>query len=79
MHSVACRLGVRIPRGKEGLVGKAIKKLYESKYGEGAASRIPKRNVPFKGQIFAENAYWQRVCRTVGTSDRVSCKAGITT
>jgi hypothetical protein len=60
MHSVACRLGVRTPRGKEGLVGKAIKKLYASKYGEGAASRITKRNVPFKGQIFAENAYWQR-------------------
>lgn len=60
MHSVACRLGVRIPRGKEGQVGKAIKRLYAIKYGEGAASRIPKRNVPFHGQIFAENTYWQR-------------------
>jgi hypothetical protein len=60
MHSVATRLNVRVPPGKESQVGKAIKKLYAIKYGDGAASRIPKRNVPFHGQIFAENTYWQR-------------------
>ena len=60
MHSVATRLHVRIPQGKQGQVGKAIKKLYAIKYGDSAASRIPKRNVPFHGQIFAENTYWQR-------------------
>jgi hypothetical protein len=60
MHSVAARLKVRIPRGKEGQVGKAIKALYAARYGDDAASRIPKRNVPFHGKIFAENTYWQR-------------------
>ena len=60
MHSVAARLNLRIPRGKEVQVGKAIKRLYASRYGDSAASRIPKRNVPFRGQIFAENTYWQR-------------------
>jgi hypothetical protein len=60
MHSVAARLNVRIPRGTESQIGKAIKKLYAAKYGDSAASRIPKRNVPFRGQIFAENTYWQR-------------------
>lgn len=60
MHSVAARLIARIPRGKEGLVGKTIKKLYTAKYGADAAARKPKRNVPFNGQIYAENTYWQR-------------------
>ena len=60
MHSVATRLSQRIPPGKESQVGKAIKRLYAIKYDEAAASRIPKRNVPFRGQIFAENTYWQR-------------------
>jgi hypothetical protein len=60
MHSVAAKLNARIPRGKEGLVGKAIKALYAAKYGADAASRSPKRNVPFHGKIFAENTYWQR-------------------
>lgn len=60
MHSVAARLNVRIPGGTESQIGKAIKKLYAAKYGDSAASRIPKRNVPFRGQVFAENTYWQR-------------------
>jgi hypothetical protein len=60
MHSVAARLNACIPQGKEGLVGKAIKKLYTAKYGADAASRIPRRSVPFRGQIYAENTYWQR-------------------
>jgi hypothetical protein len=59
-HSVAARLNVRIPRGKEIQVGKAVKALYAARYGGDAASRIPKRNVPFRGQISAENTYWQR-------------------
>ena len=60
MHSVAARLKVRIPQGKQGQVGKAIKKLYAARYDDDASSRIPKRNVPFHGKIFAENTYWQR-------------------
>lgn len=60
MHSIASELGVRIPRGKEGLVGKAMKRLYAEKYGLMAAHRIPKRNVPYHGQIFPENCYWSR-------------------
>jgi hypothetical protein len=60
MHSVAARLNARIPLGKEGQVGKAIKALYAARYGANAASRIPKRNVPCHGKIFAENTYWQR-------------------
>jgi hypothetical protein len=60
MHSVAARLNARIPQGKEGQVGKAIKALYAARYGADAASRIPKRDVPFHGKIFAENTYWQR-------------------
>jgi hypothetical protein len=60
MHSVAARLNLRIPSGKESQVGKAIKRMYAVKYGQAAASRIPKRDVPFRGQIFAENTYWQR-------------------
>eukprot|EP00953_Heterococcus_sp_UTEX-ZZ885_P009079 5388-Heterococcus_DN1.PRE.1 len=60
MHSVAARLNARIPRGQEGQVGKAIKALYSARYGADAASRIPKRNVPFHGKTFAENTYWQR-------------------
>jgi hypothetical protein len=60
MHSVAARLNARIPRGKEGQVGKAIKQLYAARYGAAAASRIPKRAVPFHVKIFAESTYWQR-------------------
>jgi hypothetical protein len=60
MHSVAARLNAHIPQGKEGLVGKAIRKLYAARYSADAASRLPKRNVPFHGKIFAENTYWQR-------------------
>jgi hypothetical protein len=60
MHTVASNLKVRIPRGKEGQVGKAMKGLYAAKYGVNAASRIPKFNVPFNGQVYPENTYWQR-------------------
>lgn len=60
MHSVAAKLGLRIPHGKSGLIGKAIKKHYALKYGKDAASKIPKRNIPFQGSIFPENAYWSR-------------------
>jgi hypothetical protein len=61
MYSVAARLNLRIPRGKQGHAGKAIKALYAARYdGHAAASRIHKRNVPFRGKIFAENTYWLR-------------------
>jgi hypothetical protein len=60
MHSVAAEIGVRIKAGTEGLIGKKVKSLYASKYGAEAAAAIPKRNVPFRGKIFAENTYWKR-------------------
>jgi len=52
------RLNLRIPSGKESQAGKVIKRLYAVRYGDSAASRIPNRNVPFRGQISPEIAYW---------------------
>ena len=60
MHSASSKFNIRIGRGKEVSVGKAMKRLYKERYGAEAASAIPKRNVPFRGSVFAENAYWQR-------------------
>jgi hypothetical protein len=60
MHSVAGKVGVLIRAGTEGLIGKSVKALYASRYGAAAAAAIPKRGVPFRGQIFAENTYWER-------------------
>ena len=60
MHSVAAKVGVRVKAGTEGLIGKEVKALYARRYGAAAAVAIPKRNVPFRGQIFAENTYWER-------------------
>lgn len=60
MHSVASKYDIRIPRGKEGSIGKRIKALYSERYGTEAGANIPKRNIPFQGQIFAENTYWSR-------------------
>ncbi|KAG5176767.1 hypothetical protein JKP88DRAFT_265318 [Tribonema minus] len=60
MHSVAAEMGVRIKAGTECLIGKKVKALYAIKYGTAAAAAIPKRNIPFRGQIFAENTYWKR-------------------
>jgi hypothetical protein len=60
MHSVASSLGIRVTTGKEGIVGKAMKRLYAARYGNVAANNIPKRNIPYRGQVFAENTYWSR-------------------
>jgi len=60
MHTVASKNAMRIPRGKEGNVGKEMKKLYAARYGKEAAAAIPKRNVPFHGKVFAENTYYAR-------------------
>ncbi|KAG5181549.1 hypothetical protein JKP88DRAFT_208737 [Tribonema minus] len=60
MHSVAAKMGVRIKAGTECLIGKKVKALYAIKYGTAAAAAIPKRSIPFRGQIFAENTYWKR-------------------
>lgn len=60
MHSVAAEIGVCIKAGAEGLIGKKAKALYASMCGEEAAAAIPKRHVPFRGKIFAENTYWKR-------------------
>jgi len=60
MHSVAAKVGVRVKAGTEGLIGKEVKALYARRYGAAAAAALPKRNVPFRGQIFAENTYWER-------------------
>jgi hypothetical protein len=77
MHSVAAEIGVRIKAGTESFVGKKMKALYASRYGTAAAAAIPKRNVPFRGKIFAENTYWKRdqdlmeeAIRAVATSNR---------
>ncbi|KAG5179474.1 hypothetical protein JKP88DRAFT_256260 [Tribonema minus] len=60
MQSVAAEMGVRIKAGTECLIGKKVKALYAIKYGTAAAAAIPKRNITFRGQIFAENTYWKR-------------------
>ena len=60
MHSVASKYRLRISAGKESLVGKRMKALYAQKYSEAAADNLPKRNVPFRGKVFAENCYWSR-------------------
>ncbi|CAN0242911.1 unnamed protein product [Phaeothamnion confervicola] len=60
MHTLSYKYGIKIPTGKEGIVGKEMKKLYRARYGNEAAAAIPKRNVPFRGQIFPENTYYAR-------------------
>ncbi|KAG5190875.1 hypothetical protein JKP88DRAFT_175123 [Tribonema minus] len=60
MHSIAAEMGVRIKAGTECLIRKKVKALYAIKYGTAAAAAIPKRNVPFRGKVFAENTYWKR-------------------
>ena len=60
MHSVASKNGIRIAAGTEGRVGRAIRRLYAERYGAQAAADIPKRNVPFRGKIFAANTYFER-------------------
>ena len=60
MHSVAAKYGLRIRAGTEGTIGKLMKTKYVQKYGEQAGKNIPKREVPFKGRIYAENTYYSR-------------------
>jgi hypothetical protein len=60
MHSVAGDMRCRIPPGKEGAVGKRMRALYASRYGEEAAKCIPKRTTLFRGKPFSENTYWSR-------------------
>ncbi|KAG5181963.1 hypothetical protein JKP88DRAFT_165055 [Tribonema minus] len=60
MHSVSSKYSLRIGNGREGAVGRAVKALYLKRYGEAAAAKMVKRNVPFHGQIYGENTYWAR-------------------
>ena len=56
-YSVAAKVGVRVKAGTEGLIGKEVKALYARRY---SAAAILKRNVTFRGQIFAENTCLER-------------------
>jgi hypothetical protein len=60
LHTVASEMGIRIKYGNEGKIGKAMKRLYSERYGIEASCNIPKRNVPFNGQVFPANTYWSR-------------------
>ncbi len=60
MHTVASEIGIRIKSGTEGRIGKEMKRLYAERYGGDASRNIPKRNIPFRGQMFPENTYYSR-------------------
>lgn len=56
---IATEMGVSI-RGRGGLVGKKLKALYAERYGQNAASSIPKRSTTYCGRPYLENMYFSR-------------------
>jgi hypothetical protein len=74
MHSVAARLNARIPQGKEGQVGTAIKPLYAARYNTDAASLYTQNKCAHSRQNLCREHILAEGCRSAGASSRSSCE-----
>ncbi|CAM9713137.1 unnamed protein product, partial [Ascophyllum nodosum] len=52
-------MGIRLDM-RAGQAGKRLKALYDSRYGETAATNLPKRDTIYGGKPFKENVYFAR-------------------
>ncbi len=59
LHVVCTKLNLAAGE-RAGQIGKVMKRKYTERYGERAASEIPKRATMFRGKPFAENTYYER-------------------